>query len=67
MELEDGRFQGLGLADGIRKQPQGVQAEGLLHGLVQIQLTLLKGTNGQTGLGGFAEPTGRAGDVLDPL
>jgi hypothetical protein len=40
---------------------------GLLHGLLEVQLTLLKRPHRQARLGGLAQPAGGAGHVLDPI
>ena len=67
MELEHGTLEGLGLAHGIGKQPQGIEALGLLQGLLKIQFTLLKRPHRQAGFGSFTQPTGRTGHILHPL
>ena len=67
MQLQHGRFKGLRLTHRIREQTQGIQPEGFLHRLLQIQLTLLKGPHGNTGLGRLGDPASRAGHIFDPI
>ena len=67
MQLQHRSFQGLGLSHGISQQAQSIETLRFLHRFLEIQFSLLERPDSHTGLGGFGDPAGRAGDVLDPV